>query len=62
MKNLTRGLHLNIERRILSLYIINSLLMTGILLIAILRLLLWPVRMLNKGLGMSGRWMLAQYR
>ena len=36
--------------------------MAGLTVLVVLRLLLWPVRMLNKGLGMSARWMLAQYR
>ncbi|MBQ3925671.1 MAG: hypothetical protein II706_01650 [Bacteroidaceae bacterium] len=57
MKILTRGTHLFIERRRLSRCIINSLLMVMLMVVFVLRLLLWPLRQLNKGLAMSGRWM-----
>ncbi len=60
MKNLTRGSHLFIERRKLSRCITNSLLMVMLMVVFVLRLLLWPLRQLNKGLGMSGRWMFRQ--
>jgi hypothetical protein len=33
-----------------------------LLLFVILRVLLWPLRMLNKGLGMAARWMYAEWR
>jgi hypothetical protein len=57
MKNLTRGTHLFIERRKLSRYITNSLLMIVLMVVFVLRLLLWPLRQLNKGLAKSGQWM-----
>ncbi len=62
MKNLTRGSHLFIERRKLSRYIINSMLMIMLMVVFVLRLLLWPLRQLNKGLAMSGRWTLRKVK
>ena len=40
----------------------NTMLSIGLVIVVILRLLLWPVRLLNKGLRLSGMWMLKQYR
>ena len=62
MKNSTGSTLPNIVTRKLSRYIINFLLMATLTVLIVLRLLLWPVRLLNKGLGMSARWTLSQYR
>ena len=40
----------------------NKMLSIVLVIVVVLRLLLWPVRLLNKGLGMSARWTLNQYR
>ena len=40
----------------------NKMLSIGLVILVLLRLLLWPVRMLNKGIGMSARWLMSQYR
>ena len=53
----------------------NTMLSIGLVIVVILRLLLWPVRLLrsavgrllpkgrkNKGIGMSARWLMSQYR
>ena len=57
MKNLTRSILPCTGRERLSRYIINSLLIVGVMVLVVLRIMLWPVRMLHKGLGLSGRWM-----
>ena len=33
----------------------------GLMVILMLRLLLWPLKQLNKGLHLSGKWMLNQW-
>ena len=38
----------------------NMSLSIGLVVVLLLRLLLWPLRQLHKGLGMSGRWMFRQ--
>ena len=45
-----------------SRFIINFLLMEVLLVLIVLRLLLWPARMLNKGVRMAAKWTLSQYR
>ena len=47
----------SIVRGRLSHYTMNFLLLTGLMVVFMLRLLLWPVRVLNKGLRLSGTWM-----
>ena len=61
-KNLTGGTLPCIVTRKRSRYIINFLLTEALLVLIVLRLLLWPVRMLNKGIGMSAKWLMSQYR
>ena len=39
----------------------NTMLSIGLVVVVLLRLLLWPIRQLNKGLGMSARWMHSQW-
>ena len=39
----------------------NMMLSTGLVIVVVLRLILWPLRMVNKGLRMSGKWMLSQW-
>ena len=40
----------------------NTSLTIGLVVVLLLRLLLWPLRQLNKGLGKSGQWMFRQWR
>ena len=61
MKHLTSGLRLSTARRKLSRFVFNSILAIMLLLFVILRVLLWPLKMLNKGLGMAARWMYGQW-
>ena len=62
MKNLTGSTLPSIERRKLSRCIMNFLLMEVLVVLIVLRLLLWPARMLNKGIRMAAKWALSQYR
>ena len=40
----------------------NIILSIGLVIVVILRLLLWPARLLWLGMGQSARWMLTRYR
>ena len=62
MKNLTSGLRMSTVKRKLSRFIFNSMLAMFLLVFVSLRVMLWPVRMLNKGLGMSAQWMVREWR
>lgn len=62
MKNLTSGLRLSTAKRKLSRLVFNSILAVMLLLALAFRILLWPLRLLYKGLGMSARWMVSQWR
>ena len=42
--------------------VINFLLMLVLLVLIVIRLMLWPARMLNKWIKMAAKWMLSQYR
>ncbi len=33
-----------------------------LVIVVVLRLMMWPIRLLNKGLRLSAMWMLSQYR
>ena len=45
-----------------SRYIINSLLMVVLLVLTVLYILVWPVRMLTRGIKAAAKWTLSQYR
>ena len=64
MKNLTRSIVRNTAKAILSLRIlvIRLTIVLAILAIILLRKLMWPIRLLNQGLEMSGRWTLGKWR
>ena len=62
MNNLTGSLLPSIVTRKRSRCIINFLLMALLTVLIALRLMLWPIRLLWKGLGMSARWTLSKYR
>ena len=57
-----REFNLSIVKRKLSRLAFNSILAIVVLVFLILRVLLWPVRMLNKGLAMSAEWMVREWR
>jgi hypothetical protein len=59
---LTSGLRLSTAKRKLSRFVFNLILAIMLLLFVILRVLLWPLKMLNKGLGMSAQWMVREWR
>ena len=40
----------------------NTMLSIVLVIVVVLRLMLWPVRLLNKGLRLSANWTLAQWR
>ena len=62
MKNLTSGLRMSTAKRKLSRLFFNLILTIVLLLLVSLRLLLWPVKMLNRGLGMAARWMYKEWQ
>ena len=62
MKHLTSGLLLSTAKRKLSRLIFNLILLLALIVLTSLRVMIWPIRMLNKGLGMSARWMLREWR
>jgi len=61
-KILTRSTLPCIVTRKRSRCIINSLLMIVLLVLTALYLLLWPARMLTKGVRMAAKWTQSQYR
>ena len=62
MKHLTSGLRLSTAKRKLSRLAFNSVLAMFLLLFVIIRILLLPIRLLYKVLGMMARWMLREWR
>ncbi len=40
----------------------NTMLSIVLVIVVLLRLVMWPLRLLNKGLMMAGKWTLSQYR
>ena len=40
----------------------NTMLSIVLVIVVLLRLIMWPLRLLNKGLQMAGKWTLGQYR
>ena len=57
-KNMTRLIRLSTVMVKLSQRCMRVILIVALVNVALLRLLLWPARLLWQGLGMSGTWML----
>ena len=62
MKHLTSGSLLSTAKRKLSRLVFNLILLTALILLTSLRILVWPVRMLNRGLWLSAEWMWKEWR